>query len=523
MCIAGFTCYFGCGGDRGLVALAVFKTVAPLNGGGWVRFPFTSAISRKRGTETVDMTEIPSDPRRHLASVSVLLDEPRVRELIKLYSRPIVLDAIREALDFYRKKLGPADTAPEVGVLVDAVEAFTMREESERLRGVVNATGIILHTGLGRAVLPRRAVEALAGLGGCCNMQIDLETGLRGKRNYDTEKLLCRLTGAAAAMVVNNNAAATLLILAALCAGKEVVVSRGQLIEIGGSFRLPDCIHQSGAILVEVGTTNKTHLRDYERALNENTAALLRVNPSNYRITGFTQDVPTADLVSLKQQRPVLVIDDLGCGALVNLEQYGLPHEPTVQDSIAAGADLVCFSGDKLISGPQAGIIVGKKELIAKIKKHPLTRMVRVCKLTDMALEQTLRLFLEPETLAQEHPTLRMLTAPAAKLKARAATIKRKVDKAGTRLVLRVVGEESAMGGGSLPGVAIPTYAVMAALPGSGADALCRLLRRNEPPVIARVKDDAVLLDMRTLLKGEDDIVAKALIACAGKRAGDEP
>ena len=472
--------------------------------------------------ETADMTAIPSDPRRKLASVSVLLDHPRVHELVQTYSRTVVLDAIRDVLDACRDSLKSGQTpAPDLAALVEAVEQTLILEDSQRLRPVVNATGIILHTGLGRAVLPQRAVAALSGLGGCCNMQIDMDTGLRGKRNYTTEQLLCKITGAESAMVVNNNAAATLLILTALCQGREVVVSRGQLIEIGGSFRLPDCIHQSGAALVEVGTTNKTHLRDYERAINDNTAALLRVNPSNYRVVGFTQDVSTGELASLKQQRPILVIDDLGCGALVDLAQYGLPHEPTAQESIAAGADIVCFSGDKLISGPQAGIIIGKKELITRIKKHPLTRMMRVCKLTDLALEQTLRLFLDPDTLEQEHPTLRMLTIPAAKLKARAAAVKRRVDKAATQLKLRIVPEQSAMGGGSLPGVAIPTYALAASLPGVSADELCLKLRRHEPPVIARVKDGEVLLDMRTLLPGEDTTVANALAVCGG--LGNKP
>lgn len=463
-----------------------------------------------------DTIKIPDDPRRKLASVSVLLDQPRVRELARTNSRTAVVDAVRAVLDACRKSLEERPLpAPSLAELVEAVEQELMREDSQRLRRVVNATGIILHTGLGRAVLPKRAVDALSTLAGCCNMQIDMDTGLRGKRNYTTEQLLCKITGAEAAMVVNNNAAATLLILSALCAGREVVVSRGQLIEIGGSFRLPDCIHQSGAVLVEVGTTNKTHMRDYERAINDNTAALMRVNPSNYRVIGFTQDVSTAELVSLKQPRPVLVIDDLGCGALVDLTQFGLPHEPTAQESIAAGADIACFSGDKLISGPQAGIIVGKKDLIAKIKKHPLTRMMRVCKLTDLALEQTLRLFLDPDTLVKEHPTFRMLTTPPARLKAVAAGIKRKVEKSATGMKLRVVPETSAMGGGSLPGVAIPTWALAASLPGVSADALCLNLRSHEPPVIARVKDGEVVLDMRMLLPGEDAIVAKALVDCA--------
>jgi L-seryl-tRNA(Ser) seleniumtransferase len=451
-----------------------------------------------------------SDPRRNLPSVAALLEEKAIEAMIAEHTRPIVLDAINDALAWFRKNLKSGEAAPEVSDVIAKVESFLLAQERDSLRPVVNATGIILHTGLGRAVLPQRAVDALAGLNRCCNLQMDMETCARGKRNYMTEYLLAKLTGAEAAMVVNNNAAATLLILTALCEGKEVIVSRGQLIEIGGSFRLPDCIHQSGAIMVEVGTTNKTHLRDYERALSENTGAILRVNPSNYRVIGFAEQVPIADLVTLKKKQPVLVIDDLGCGALVNLEEYGLPHEPTAPDSIAAGADVVCFSGDKLIGGPQAGIIVGKKELIDKIKKHPLTRMLRVCKLTDLAMEQTLRLFLEPDTLLENNPTLRMLTVPADMLKKKAAKLKKNIEKEKLAIEARVAEGESATGGGSLPGVPIKTY-VVALTSKLSADRLSHLLRRNEPPIIARIADDEVLLDMRTLLDGEEDLIVQAL------------
>jgi len=451
------------------------------------------------------------DPRRTLASVSSLLDEPKIKTLIHEHSRPVVLDAVRDALAWFREHLKPGDKPPEINAILGKVESFLAENDSERLRPVVNATGIILHTGLGRAVLPQRAVDALAGLNRCCNLQIDLETGQRGKRNYMTEQLLCKLTGAEAAMVVNNNAAATLLILSALCKGKEVIISRGQLIEIGGSYRLPDCIHQSGAIMVEVGTTNKTHLRDYEQALSENTGAILRVNPSNYRIIGFSQMVPIGDLVGLKKNQQVIVIDDLGCGAMVNLEEYGLPHEPTARDSIAAGADLACFSGDKLLGGPQAGIIVGKRELIARIKKHPLTRMVRVGKMTDLVLEQTLRLYLEPETLVENHPTLRMLTIPAETLKKKAAKLKRRMDKEQLSINARVAEDVSATGGGSMPDLQIRTFCLAVTSPRLSPDRISYLLRQNEPPIIARISNDEVLLDMRTLLDGEEEVVFQAL------------
>lgn len=455
-----------------------------------------------------------------MAAVSAVLEDERVKAMMTDSSRSVVVDAVREVLDAYRATLAPGQSAPTLDQIVAAVTARLDEDEFQRLRPVINGTGILLHTGLGRAVLPKKAVDALAGLDRCCNLQIDLETGLRGKRNYMTERLLCRLTGAEAAMVVNNNAAATMLILAALCKGKEVVVSRGQLIEIGGSYRLPDCIHQSGAILVEVGTTNKTHLRDYENAVTGNTGALMHVNPSNYRIIGFTESVPTRELVALRErlkqdvpEREIVVIDDLGCGALLDLTPYGLPHEPTILDSMAAGADLVCFSGDKLIGGPQAGIIVGRKDLIARIKKHPLTRMLRVDKMTDMALEHTLRLFLNPETLCSENPTLRMLTTPIAELKRRAAAIKRRAEKIGAIIHIEVRSVDSAMGGGSLPGVSIPSCGIAVSSKGLSADQISAMLRHNEPPIIARIAEDVVLIDVRTLLPGEDEAVADALAA----------
>jgi L-seryl-tRNA(Ser) seleniumtransferase len=457
------------------------------------------------------MNKNDQDPRRNLPSVSILLEEERIKNLILQHSRPIVMDAINKALDWFRENLKQDDTAPDLQTAVQKTEYFLDKFEFDRLRPVVNATGIILHTGLGRAVLHQNAAQVLAQLDRCCNLQIDLETGQRGKRNFMVEALLCLLTGAEAAMLVNNNAAATFLILSALCKGKEAIISRGQLIEIGGSYRLPECIRESGAIMVEVGTTNKTHLRDYEDAIGENTGAILRCNPSNFRIVGFTEDVPLADIVKLKKKRDILVIDDLGCGALVNLEKYGLPKEPTIQESIEAGADIVCSSGDKLIGGPQAGIILGKKELIKKIKKHPLTRMLRVCKMTAMAMEHTLRLFLDPETLFSKNPTLRMLITQPENLRRTALKIKRMVAKKNPSLIISVEEGESATGGGSLPHVALKTWLLAVTSPNLSADRLCYLLRRHEPPIIARIKDDKVLLDMRTLLEDEDKIIIDAL------------
>jgi L-seryl-tRNA(Ser) seleniumtransferase len=452
-----------------------------------------------------------SNPRRHLASVSALLEHERIREMLAWSSRPLVLDAIREALDGFRRQLQPGDPPVDPDEIAAEVHSVLLRLEGERLRPVINATGIILHTGLGRAVLARRAVDALAELHGCCNLQIDMATGRRGKRNFVSEQLLCRLTGAEAAMIVNNNAAATLLILSVLCRGREVIVSRGQIIEIGGSFRLHECVLQSGAMLVEVGTTNKTHLRDYQNAISEKTGAILHIHPSNYRVMGFTKEVPVAELVFLKQKQDLLIVDDLGCGALVDLSRFGLPHEPTVPESIAAGADLVCFSGDKLIGGPQAGIIVGRKDLMAILKKHPLTRMLRVGKMTDMALEHTLRLFLEPETLFQNNPTLRMITMSADSIHRRAARLQDALAGSSPMLKVRVIAGESAIGGGSLPVTLLPTHLLAVRRENLSADAFNARLRLCDPPVIARIEQDEVLLDLRTVLEEEEDRMLAAL------------
>lgn len=452
-----------------------------------------------------------TDPRRNIPSVALILEDERIRGLMSSRPKPIVRDIIDLHLTELRNNLKPGDIPPSFDTVIEQITVLVEDFWSNRIRPVINATGIILHTGLGRAVLPKPAVEALATLSGCCNLQIDLENGKRGKRTFMTEYLLTKLTGAEAAMVVNNNAAATLLVLAALCENREVIVSRGQLIEIGGSFRLPDCIHQSGARLVEVGTTNKTHLYDYERAITENTGMILRVNPSNYRIIGFSEQVPIEQLVTLKKHHQVLVADDLGCGALVDLTRYGLPSEPTVQASIAAGADLVFFSGDKLISGPQAGIIVGKKELITKIKKHPLTRMLRICKLTCTALEETLKLFLDPETLVEHHPTIRMITLSPEILKKRAETLKKEINSRNIPLAVTVTACKSEVGGGSLPGTSIPSYGLALRSKLISSEMLAYRLRRNEPPIVTRIEGGDVMLDMRTLLEGEDTFVADGL------------
>ena len=442
------------------------------------------------------------DPRGGIPSMSELLETAEAEALMARHSRGPVLGALRAVADKLRKSGSAADERTILAAARNKLET----DDLDRLRPVVNATGILLHTGLGRAVLPEEAAAGLAQMDRCCNLQIDLASGKRGKRNFTSERLVCELTGAEAALVVNNNAAATLLILAALCRGREVVVSRGELIEIGGSYRLPDCVVASGALMREVGTTNKTHLRDYEGAITENTGALLRVNPSNYRVIGFSQRVALGDLAALAKKRGVLLIDDLGCGALVDLQPYGLPRESLVQDSLAAGADVVCFSGDKLIGGPQAGIVAGRKELLDRIRKHPLTRMLRVGKLTDMALEQTLRLFRDPALLPEKHPLYRMLAKTLPELRAAAKKLAAAIGAEAS-----VEEGSSEMGGGALPGVELPTALVAIRSEKISAAEIAKRLRCRDLPVIARIQDDRVVLDVRTLLPGEDEIAAGAL------------
>jgi L-seryl-tRNA(Ser) seleniumtransferase len=462
------------------------------------------------------------DLRRNLVPVYTVIEEPVVRALSEEFSRSVVLEVVKEVLDSVRRAMNPGDQPPSVESVVEEVRRVVHLRERDRLRPVVNATGVILHTGLGRAVLPRPVVEALSKMDRCCNMQVDLETGKRAKRNFKTEELLTRLTGAEAAMVVNNNAAATLLILAALCEDREVIVSQGQVLEIGGSFRLPDCIEMSGAKMVRVGTTNRTHLRDYEQALCENTGAILRVNPSNYRVLGFTKEVPIEELVGLKAKRDVLVIDDLGCGALVDTEQFGLPKEFTVQESVAAGADVVCFSGDKLIGSAQSGIIVGKRDVVARIKKHPFTRMMRVCKLTDLALEEALRMFLDPETLVENHPTLNMLARSVLELEERARTLVARLKAEGIPFQARVKEGESAVGGGSMPVTPLRTFVVALRSEKLSTDRLNQLLRLGDPPIMARVHEGDVVLDMRTLLEGDDDSIVESLKTFSPSDSGRE-
>ena len=449
---------------------------------------------------------------RRLPSVSKILEDTGVGLLVAEWGRSAVVDAAQAVLDELR---GAMRGGKAVDVSVDAiVRGMAARLEAgarPKMKPAINATGILLHTGLGRAPMPEAARQAVASVAGCCTLQMDMNDGARVHREHAITELVCGLTGAEDVLVVNNNAAATMLCLRALAKGREVVVSRGELIEIGGAFRIPDIMEESGAVLREVGATNKTHLRDYVRAIVPETALLLKVHKSNYDIIGFTHEVSIGELAELGLKHSIPVLDDLGCGALVNLEAFGLGHEMTIQESLAAGADLVLASTDKLIGGPQGGLIVGKKALIDTIREHPLYRALRVCKLTLAALETTLRLFKNPETLTRTHPLYRMLARTPAELKQQAEGIVAKLGMRNEELgMVSVVEHQAYLGGGSLPGQALPSFAVSIAPTGDIAT-FARKLREAPCPVVPRIHHGAILLDMRTVLPEECDTLIATL------------
>ncbi len=387
-----------------------------------------------------------------------------------------------------------------IGKLLGEVEHAAAADEPA-LKTIVNATGVVLHTNLGRAILPESAIEAMAQAArSAVNLEFDLDGGGRGDRDALVESELCALTGAEAATVVNNNAAAVLLALTAIAEGREVIVSRGELIEIGGSFRLPDVMTRSGARLREVGTTNRTHPADYENAIGSETALLLKVHPSNYRVVGFTSEVTLEELVKIGRARGIPVMEDLGAGALIDMSAYGLPREPVVADRIGVGADLVSFSGDKLLGGPQAGIIVGKRALIAKLKANALKRALRCDKLTLAAVSATLRLYLRSGNLAAELPTLRFLTRAVHEMKQiapRARDIL--LDHLGAEFRCEIIESTSQIGSGALPTEELPTIAIRVTHPQISANSIADLFRRARPPIIGRVTDDGFQLDLRAI------------------------
>ena len=454
---------------------------------------------------------------RHLPSISELLATPEAEAWLAEQPRELVTRCLREAVAELREQI-LADRGGQCGTQ-HIQPAYLLEMAWERLRvytephirRAINATGIILHTGLGRAVLPASVVDSLADeLKGYVSLAIDKETGERLDRDRQVEYLLTELTGAEAATVVNNNAGATLLVLAALAAEHEVIVSRGQLIEIGGSFRLPEVMALSRAQLVEVGATNRTHARDYTAAITAQTAAILRVHPSNYRIVGFTSEPPAAELAAIAHAHDLLYLDDLGAGALLDLAQFGLPHEPTAAEAITHGADVILFSADKLIGAAQAGIIAGRADLIARIRKHPLARALRADKTCLMVLERTLPLFRDPARLTREHPTFRMLTTPPEVLQQRAEQLAAAIHAAAPRVRAETREAVGYLGSGSLPMEQLPTWVVALSVPGMKAAELARRLRLDAACVCTRIEHEQVLLDTRTLADAEVPLVAAA-------------
>ncbi len=452
-----------------------------------------------------------SSAYRELPSVDRLVGQASLRAAAGELGAEVLAAAARAELDRQRAAIAAGAAAADIGSIVEAVAARAYAALRPSLRPVINATGVIIHTNLGRAPLSAAAVAAMAAVGrGYSSLEFDLEAGGRGSRAAHVEPLLCRLTGAEAALAVGNNAAAVLFVLSAFARDREVVISRGQLVEIGGGFRIPEVMRQSGARLVEVGTTNRTYLRDYAEVVRPETAALLRVHASNFRVVGFTEAVALKPLAVLAHERGLLLIDDLGSGCLLDTAAFGLAAEPRVQDSLAAGADLVLFSGDKLLGGPQAGIILGKSELIEALRRHPLARALRPDKATIAALGATLSHYAVGDAVEQV-PVWRMIALPPAAVDRRA---RRWARAAGAGAGAAVIDGRSMVGGGSLPEESLPTR--LLALPpqaGAGVEALARRLRQSDPPVVGRVEHDRLLLDPRTVDPGDDARVSRALKA----------
>jgi L-seryl-tRNA(Ser) seleniumtransferase len=451
---------------------------------------------------------------RRIPAVDELLAAPRVQHALAVYPRWSVLQAVREVLADRRErvKAGQAGEALlDPGALEAAVVEAAAEKAAPSLRAVINATGVVIHTNLGRAPLAAEAQEAVQAVArGYSNLEFDLRAASRGSRQAHVESLLRDLTGAEAALVVNNNAAAVLVAVNTLAAGREVVISRGELVEIGDAFRIPDVMERAGGILREVGTTNRTHRADYEAAVGPQTALLLKVHRSNFRLLGFTAEVEAAELAALAHARDLFVMEDLGSGALLDLATLGLPREPLAGDAVRAGVDLVTFSGDKLLGAPQAGILVGRREIIGRVRRNPLSRAVRIDKLCLAGLEATLRLLLDPERARVEIPVLAMLALPAEAIGRRAEALAAQLRRGSPGVAVSTEDGTSEVGGGALPLQALPTRLLVLAPP-HGPAGLEAALRRGRPAVLARIQENRLLLDLRTVLPGEDAALLTSL------------
>lgn len=456
-----------------------------------------------------------ANPFRDLPAVNDILDAPPIQVLSARHAHEAIVAAIRTELDDVRRKLGRGEATDgriDAVSVADRVASRLEEDARPKLRSVINATGIVLHTNLGRSPLAEEAAKAAYEAGrGYLNLELDLASGKRSSRQLAIREWVCRLTGAESATAVNNNAAATVIVLRTLASGKEVIISRGQLIEIGGSFRIPDIMGVSGAVLREVGTTNITRLADYERAITANTGALLQVHSSNYRISGFTKSVPLTDLAALGKKHGLAVIDDIGSGAQLDFARFGFRGEPVARASIAAGADLVLFSGDKLLGGPQAGIIAGRKKWIEKIEKDPLMRAFRLDKMTLAALEATLRLYLHEEHALAEVPVLRLLGTPPAELRQRAEKLAEQLRGLDGLASAAAAEDVAYVGGGSLPDQSMKSWVVEVAAQTTGDTELARRLRLGTPAVMARLRDGKVVLDVRTIFAHQERPLIEAV------------
>ena len=454
---------------------------------------------------------------RNIPKVDVLLENPQIVKLIKKYHRDVIVDIIREEINKLRTFIKENDDISlieeKTNQLVENITKSTEKIYSYNLRKVINGSGTILHTNLGRAIISKKHANYLSEVvTNYSNLEYNLEEGKRGERYSHFEKLICKITGAEAAMAVNNNAAAVMLVLSSMAKEKEVIVSRGELVEIGGKFRIPDVMKSSNAHLVEVGTTNKTHLEDYSDAITENTGALLKVHTSNFKILGFTESVSVEELSKLSKEKDIPIIEDIGSGVLIDLSKYGLEYEPTVQDSIKAGVDIVSFSGDKLLGGPQAGIIVGKKKYIDKMKKNPLTRAFRIDKFTATVLEMIFHEYLNEENAIKNIPVLSLITKDIKEIEKSAKKLYAKLSNLKDAADIKVEDTLSQIGGGSLPTEKIKSKCISIVPKNISTASLEEQLRLNENPVVARISDDKLIIDMRCILEDEIEILAEKII-----------
>ncbi len=454
---------------------------------------------------------------RSIPKVDVLLENPDIVTLIENHHRDVVVDVIREEIDKLRNFIKENDDVnlieEKINNLIENIKISTEKVYSYNIKKVINGTGTILHTNLGRAIISKKHADYLSEVvTSYSNLEYNLEEGKRGERYSHFEKLICKITGAEAAMAVNNNAAAVMLVLSSMAAEKEVIVSRGELVEVGGKFRIPDVMKSSNAHLVEIGTTNKTHLEDYEDAISENTGAFLKVHTSNFKILGFTESVSIEELCKLGREKDIPVIEDIGSGVLIDLSEYGLEYEPTVQDSIKAGVDVVSFSGDKLLGGPQAGIIVGKKKYIDKMKKNPLTRAFRIDKFTATILEMIFHEYLNEEDAIKNIPVLSLITKDLKEIEKNANALFNKIENLENVADINVEDTFSQIGGGSLPAERIKSKSVTIMPKNISTQSLEAKLRAGKNPVVGRISEEKLILDMRTVLEDEIDILAQKLI-----------